>query len=84
MLERNPKNIKCGALLGVSVDHAELPLKQDYLCHNYLVSAVPGSQHGYRQEFANPQNWVEGKVYTLIHFLFLTPDSAIHLLWFLL
>lgn len=30
MLERNPKDIKCGALLGVSVDHAELPLKQDF------------------------------------------------------
>lgn len=68
MLERNPKNIKCGALLGISVDHAELPLKQDFLCHNYLVSAVPGSQHGYRQEFANPQNWVKKKKY--IHSFF--------------
>lgn len=25
MLERNPKDIRCGALLSVTVDHAELP-----------------------------------------------------------
>lgn len=83
MLERNPKDIRCGTLLSVTVDHAELPLKQDFLCHNYLLSAIQGSQN-YRQEFANPQNWVKGKVYKLTHFHSLTPDSAIHLPWFLL